>query len=317
MTEQTKKIPLIVVAGPTASGKTKLAVELAKSLNGEVVSADSMQVYRHMNIATAKPSAEEMEEVPHHLIDFIEPGASCFSVAEYAKLAHNEIKKIAQRNKMPILAGGTGLYINAVVDNIQYAEIESDECIRKELQTLANENGNEFMLRQLSKVDPQLAASLHPNNLGRILRALEVYRITGIPMSEHQRRSRLSEQKYDLCMLGLCFADREILYERINQRVDLMLEQGLIEEAKKISLIYGGTACQAIGYKELQPYFNGSKSLDECVDSLKQATRRYAKRQLTWFRRDKRIHWLTVDQFKSSELLVEAAKNIIHNSGVL
>lgn len=317
MTEQNKKIPLVVVAGPTASGKTGLAVALAKALDGEVVSADSMQVYRQMNIATAKPTKEEMDGVPHHLIDFLEPDEAAFSVADYAKLAHAAIYDIAQRKKLPILAGGTGLYINAVVDNINYAEIQRDESVRRELQTMAKENGNKFMLEQLAAVDPTLAASLHPNNLGRILRALEVYRLTGIPMSEHQRRSRQTEPKYDLCMLGLYFADREKLYQRVNQRVDLMIKNGLIEETQKISQIYGGTACQAIGYKELESYLNGTASLEDCVNSLKQATRRYAKRQLTWFRRDARIHWLAVDQFQSKEQLVEAAKNIIHNPDIL
>lgn len=316
MIEQSNKIPLVVIVGPTASGKTKLAVELAKSFNGEIVSADSMQIYRHMDIATAKPIVEEMSGIPHHLIDFVEVDQQ-FSVADYSKLAHEAIKSIVSRNKLPILAGGTGLYINAVVDNIQYAEIKSDLSIRKELQSLAEEKGNEYLLNELNKIDPILAKTLHPNNSGRILRALEVYQITGIPMSEHQRKSRLKDSPYQLCMLGICFEDRELLYQRINQRVDLMMDHGLIEEAKKINQIYQGTAQQAIGYKELQPYFDGTKSLDECILSLKQATRRYAKRQLTWFRRDKRICWLKADEYLDYECMIKAAKNIIHNSGIL
>lgn len=317
MTEPNKKIPLVVVVGPTASGKTGLAVELAKAFNGEVVSADSMQVYRQMNVATAKPMAEEMSGIPHHLIDFLEPDNATFSVADYAQLAHAAISEIAGRQKLPILAGGTGLYVNAVVDNINYTEIKNDESVRLELESVAKEKGNQYLLDQLATVDPELAAALHPNNLGRIIRALEVYRLTGIPMSEHQRRSRMEASHYDLCMLGLSFAERENLYDRINRRVEAMMEAGLLDEARRISSVYGGTARQAIGYKELEAFLNGSATLEACIDALKQATRRYAKRQLTWFRRDSRIHWLTVGSFCDQSMLLEAAKNIIHNSGIL
>ncbi len=317
MTEPTKRIPLVAVVGPTASGKTGLAVELAKAFDGEVVSADSMQVYRQMDIATAKPTAKEMSGIPHHLIDFLEPDDAAFSVADYAGLAHAAISEIAGRKKFPILAGGTGLYVNAVVDNINYTEIQNDESVRLELGSVAKEKGNQFLLGQLAAVDPELAAALHPNNLGRIIRALEVYRLTGVPMSEHQRRSRMEGPRYDLCMLGLSFAERKNLYDRINRRVDAMMEAGLLEEARRISRIYGGTARQAIGYKELEAYLNGSCALDTCVAALKQATRRYAKRQMTWFGRDSRIHWLTVDSFHDPSMLLQAAKNIIHNSGIL
>lgn len=312
-----KKIPLVVVAGPTASGKTGLAVQLAKAFDGEVVSADSMQVYRQMDIATAKPTAEEMSGIPHHLIDFLEPDNAAFSVADYAQLAHAAISEIAGRQKLPILAGGTGLYVNAVVDNINYAEIQNDESVRLEFASVAKEKGNQFLLDQLAEVDPELASVLHPNNLGRIIRALEVYRLTGIPMSEHQRRSRMEGPRYHLCMLGLTFFERKNLYDRINLRVDAMMEAGLLEETRRISRIYGGTACQAIGYKELEAYLGGSATLEACVDALKQATRRYAKRQMTWFRRDPRIHWLAVDSFQDRSMLLESAKNIIHNSGIL
>ncbi len=317
MTEPTKRIPLVAVVGPTASGKTGLAVELAKAFDGEVISADSMQVYRQMDIATAKPTAEEMSGIPHHLIDFLEPDDAAFSVADYAELAHTAISEIAGRKKLPILAGGTGLYVNAVVDNINYAEIRNDETVRLELESVARQKGNQFLLGQLAAVDPELAAALHPNNLGRIIRALEVYRLTGIPMSEHQRRSRMEGPRYDLCMLGLSFAERKNLYDRINRRVDIMMEEGLLEETRRISRIYGGTARQAIGYKELETCLNGSATLEACVAALKQATRRYAKRQMTWFGRDPRIHWLTVDSFYDHSMLLEAAKNIIHNSGIL
>ena len=310
--EQQKQIPLLVVVGPTASGKTRLAVALAKRFGGEVVSADSMQVYKSMQIATAKPSPEEQEGISHHLVDFVEPDNAAFSVADYARLARAAIADIFSRGRLPILAGGTGLYINAVINQIDYAEIKSDSAVRKALQEQALQLGNEAMLEQLRRVDPVLAAGLHPNNLGRILRALEVWQLTGVAMSEHQRLSRQKESPYQLCILGLNYRNRELLYQRINQRVELMLEQGLVEEARQISRIYGGTARQAIGYKELQPYLDGKESLSVCEEQLKQATRNYAKRQLTWFRRDSRIHWLFADDFSSWKELLEIGENIVH-----
>ncbi|MCI8649226.1 MAG: tRNA (adenosine(37)-N6)-dimethylallyltransferase MiaA [Anaerotruncus sp.] len=310
--EQQKQIPLLVVVGPTASGKTRLAVALAKRFGGEVVSADSMQVYKSMQIATAKPSPEEQEGISHHLVDFVEPDNAAFSVADYARLARAAIADIFSRGRLPILAGGTGLYINAVINQIDYAEIKSDSAVRKALQEQALQLGNEAMLEQLRRVDPVLAAGLHPNNLGRILRALEVWQLTGVAMSEHQRLSKQKESPYQLCILGLNYRNRELLYQRINQRVELMLEQGLVEEARQISRIYGGTARQAIGYKELQPYLDGKESLSVCVEQLKQATRNYAKRQLTWFRRDSRIHWLFADDFSSWKELLEIGENIVH-----
>lgn len=314
---QDGKLPLVVVAGPTASGKTALAVELALRFGGEVVSADSMQVYRGMDIATAKPDEAEMKGVPHHLIDFIEPDGAAFSVADYARLAHAAIDGIAARGRLPILAGGTGLYIGAVVDNLDYGEIPASPEVREELKTQARERGGEAMLEELRGVDPALAERLHPNNLGRVLRALEVYRVTGIPMSEHQRRSRLTPARYEPCMLGICFRDREKLYERIDRRVDLMMERGLLDEAREVSRRCGGTARQAIGYKELQPYLEGRAPLEECVARLKQATRNYAKRQLTWFRRDGRIRWLCADEFSSPAELAQKAAELVHNSILL
>lgn len=317
MGQRETKIPLVVVAGPTASGKTALAVRLAQEFDGEVVSADSMQVYQQMQIATAKPGASEMQGVPHHLIDFVPPGRTSFSVVDYARLAHKTIREVHQRGKLPILAGGTGLYIQAVVDNLDFTEIRSDPAVRNKLQSLAAEHGGQYMLDLLREIDLELANRLHPGNLGRILRALEVYQLTGIPMSEHQRRSRLKPSNYAPCMLGIGFYDRQILYDRINLRVDQMLEAGLVEEARQVSRIYGGTARQAIGYKELQPYLDGTDSLESCVNRLKQATRNYAKRQLTWFRRDTRIEWLLADQCKNQDELVALAKNAIHKSGIL
>ena len=307
-----QKIPLIVVAGPTASGKTGLAVALAKAFDGEVVSADSMQIYQKMNIATAKPTTEEMQGVRHHLLDFLPPDAPSFSVAEYAQLAHAAIEEIAGCGKQPILAGGTGLYIRAVTDNIAYAEMECDPALREELRQMARELGGDRMLELLRECDPVLADKLHPNDLGRILRAIEVCRITGVPMSEQQRLARETEPRYRLCMLGLCCENRAVLYDRINRRVDEMVAQGLVEEARQICAAYGGTARQAIGYKELAPYLQAECTLEESIERLKQATRNYAKRQLSWFRRDERIQWLKTDLFAHREELLQEAQMLVH-----
>lgn len=315
--EQKPKIPLVVVAGPTASGKTGLAVALAKAFNGEVVSADSMQIYKRMEIATAKPTVQEMQGVPHHLIDFVEPDDAAFSVADYARLAHQTIEEIAARGRLPILAGGTGLYIRAVTDNIDYTQIHSDTQVRGQLLRQARESGNEAMLAQLRDIDPQLAEKLHPNDIGRILRALEVHRLTGITMSEHQRRARETEPRYALCMLGITYADRALLYERVNRRVDEMMRRGLLEEAREILASYGGTARQAIGYKELAPYLRGEQPLEICVEKLKQATRNYAKRQLSWFRYETRIQWLLPDRMPRAENLCDAARLLVHKSKIL
>ena len=317
MNETLKKQPLIAVVGPTASGKTALAVELALYFGGEVVSADSMQVYKRMDIATAKPDEAEKKGVPHHLIDLIEPDGAAFSVAQYARRAHAVIADIAARGRVPILAGGTGLYIDAVIDNIDFSNIRSDEAVRAELRALADAHGNDYMLGLLREADPELAASLHPNNLGRILRALEVYRVTGVPMSEHQRRSRQMPARYDVCMIGLNFTDRAMLYDRVNRRVDLMMERGLLDEARAVSAVCRGTALQAIGYKELIPYLDAGAPLEECINRLKQSTRRYAKRQLSWFRRDARNVWLMVDKSESLRELTEKAGCVVHKSGIL
>ncbi|MBC8584331.1 tRNA (adenosine(37)-N6)-dimethylallyltransferase MiaA [Youxingia wuxianensis] len=313
----TENIPLIVIVGPTACGKTALAVELAKRLDGEVVSGDSMQIYQKMDIATAKPTFQEMEGIPHHLLDFVAPDDTSFSVADYVPLAHNCIEEIAQRGKTPILAGGTGMYISSVVENITFAEIESSPEVRSKLTALCQRKGSQYLYEQLKEIDPQLAEKLHPNNEGRVIRALEVYELTGVPMSEHQRRSRLVPGRYQVCMIGLNFRDRQKLYERINHRVDLMIEAGLLEEAREIRRIYCGTACQAIGYKELEPYFLGNESLQTCIENLKRATRRYAKRQLTWFRREKNIHWLYVDDYELPQDIVNQAQKIVHSENIL
>ena len=226
-----QKIPLVVVAGPTASGKTAAGVFLAQQLNGEVVSADSMQIYRHLTVGTAKPTPQEMQGIPHHLIDFLEPGQS-FSVAEYVQLARQAIQEIVQRGKLPVLVGGTGLYISSLVDNIQFSESQGDPKLREQLRQYAQENGPQALWDRLQAVDSQAAQRIHPNNVGRVARALEVYQTTGKTISEHQELSRQQPSPYRLCMMALSFRDRQKLYDRINLRVEQMLEQGLLDEAR-------------------------------------------------------------------------------------
>lgn len=285
---------VIVVVGPTASGKTGLAIEIAKKLNGEIISADSMQIYKTMDIATAKPTARERSEVKHHLIDFVEPNAQ-FSVAMYKEKALKTIENIINDEKLPILVGGTGLYVDMVVDNTQLLEY-CDNSIREKLLKKADELGIETLYDQLYKVDKQCAEKLHINDKKRIIRALEVYYTTGKTISEQNALSHQIESPYEFCIIGLTAQDRQFLYDRINKRVDIMLEEGLVEEAKQFfSSDISKTAKQAIGYKELYPYLCGEISLQEAVDKLKMQTRRYAKRQLTWFRKNNQIHWINID----------------------
>jgi len=301
-----KAIPILAVVGPTASGKTALAVDIALRYGGEVVSADSMQVYRGMDIATAKPSMEERKGVPHHLMGVIDPSVP-FSVAEYAQMAHETIRDIHDRGRLPILAGGTGLYVDAVLRDLAFAEMKSDPALREELFSLGREQGPAALWELLRECDPESAASLHENNMGRVVRAIEVYRLTGVPMSEQQRRSRAGRSRYLPLKLGLNFRDRQVLYSRINARVDKMLEEGLLEEAREfLRRSSGPTAAQAIGYKELLGYFSGALSLDQAAENLKRESRRYAKRQLTWFRRDEEILWFYPDETN----LCQMEKNI-------
>lgn len=304
---------LSVIAGPTASGKTALAIALAKRLNGEIVSADSMQVYRDLMIGTARPTVEEMDGVPHHLIGFL-PLTERYSVAHYAADAKAAIDRLHADGCHPILCGGTGLYIQAVTENLTFSEESGDESLllRQQLQKEYAALGGEVMKQRLAQYDPETAARLHPNDQGRIVRALEVAILTGVPMSEWIRRSRLEPPPYDTHMIVLDFRDREVLYGRINRRVDIMLAQGLLKEAEDVLRSpYAPTAMQAIGYKELAPYFEGTVSLEEAVDNLKRETRRYAKRQLSWFRRLKTAHTLYVDEYDDKDAVVQAAYNLL------
>ena len=291
-----KKIPLIVVGGPTASGKTALAIELAKALDGEIVSADSMQIYKYMDIGTAKPTADELKECPHHLIGFREPDCD-FSVADYTELAHKTIADITARGKVAIMCGGTGLYINSVVNDVDFGEYENDYELRKSLDELAKKDGAGVLLDMLAEFDPVSAKRLHPNNIKRIIRAIEFYKVSGVPISEHQERTKLKESRYDATMF-LINHNREVLYDRINRRVDIMISDGLVDEVRSImNMGYSRdlNSMQGIGYKEMIAYLEGEISLADAIDMIKQNSRRYAKRQLTWFRRDDRINMLSPD----------------------
>jgi len=290
------KSKILVIAGPTAVGKTKIAIETAKRLNGEIISADSMQIYKKMDIGTAKPTVEEMGGIPHHLLSIVEIGEK-FSVVDFQKMAFDCIEDILSRGKVPIVCGGTGLYINGLVEEIDYGEVTSSEELREELEKVAKEKGNEYLYEELKSVDKDAAEKIKLNDTKRLIRALEVYRMTGTTITEFQRRSKEKEKKYDYIVVGLSM-DREKLYERINLRVDEMMKCGLLEEAKDVLAEMGAndklTSFQAIGYKEFLPFFNGECTLEEVAEMIKQEPRRYAKRQITWFKRTPGLRWVDV-----------------------
>ena len=307
-----KPIKLISVVGPTASGKTALAVELAKHYNGEIISADSMQIYKGMSIATAKPTDEEKQGIPHHLMDFL-PSDKTYSVADFADEAGRCIEDIVSRGKMPIIAGGTGLYVDSLLNGVSFEKQERNEEISNELFALYQQNGIDYLLNLLGEFDGESAENLREQrNVKRIIRAIEFYKTSGITISEHNRNSKLQGSPYSPIKIGLKFEDRQKLYDRINLRVDIMLENGLVDEAREVlSSSLSSTSKMATGYKELIPYFSGERSLDECVEILKRETRRYAKRQLTWFNRDKNINWILVDKFKCFDDILNYAETII------
>ena len=290
-----KSIKTVFIAGPTASGKTALGAALAEKFGGEVVSADSMQIYKGIHIASAAPDSSEMLGVPHHMLEFLEPEQS-FSVAEYVNAARGVIADINARGKLPFVVGGTGLYISSLADNTVYADEPTDLDLRKELNVLFDKEGAEKMLERLSVFDPESAARLHPNNRRRIIRAFEVYKLTGHSITEQNILSKEGEKYIEPLLIAITYRDREKLYERINRRVDIMLENGLEDEARAALSRSSGGAVQAIGHKELAEYIKGECSLSEAAESLKRQTRRYANRQLTWFNRDKRINWIYVDE---------------------
>lgn len=284
------KQKLLVIIGPTAVGKTKLSVEMAKRYNGEIISGDSMQIYRGMDIGTAKIKPEEMEGIPHHLIDIKEPTEN-FSVAEFQLLVRAKIDEIAKKGKLPIIAGGTGLYIQSVIYDYQFSDVPGDEAYRLMLEERVKEIGNEALYKELLEVDPESASQIHPNNVRRVIRALEIFHLTGKTMQEFQRTQE-PDLLYDTAVIGLTM-EREKLYDRINYRVDIMVEEGLIEEVKRLYQLglHDCQSIQAIGYKEIFAYFDGKMSLDEAIANLKQNSRRYAKRQLTWFRNKMDVVW--------------------------
>lgn len=300
-----QNIPVLAVVGPTASGKTALAVELAKRLGGEIVSADSMQIYKGMDIASAKPTEAEKQGIPHHMMDFLSPETP-YSVAEYVKAARACILEIHKRQKLPILVGGTGLYVDSLLTGTQFIETETDFDLRARLETEFDALGGEKMLEKLAAFDRDTAARLHPNNRKRIIRAFEVYTLTGKTMTEALAASREKPSPFTPCYIGIAYENREILYDRINRRVDIMLENGLLAEARAFFQGTPDTAAQAIGYKELKPYLDGVLSLDEAVENLKRATRNYAKRQITWFKRNPQIHWIYADTCSKQALLAQA-----------
>ena len=303
---------VVIISGPTASGKTGLSIEIAKRFNGEIVSADSMQIYKSMDIATAKPTKDETAEIRHHLIDFVEANEN-FSVAKYKQLALSAIDDILSRGKLPIVCGGTGLYIDTLMNNTVFLDYE-DSGIRERLEKRKESDGIEGLYEELKKVDPDTACRLHLNDSKRIIRALEVYYLTGKTISEQNSLSHKEESPYNFLLFVLSAHNREILYKRINDRVDKMLDMGLVEEAGSFfASDISKTAKQAIGYKELKPYLDGEISLETAVEKLKMETRRYAKRQLTWFRNKKNVNWLYIDDEKS--VSDECAQIISQNLG--
>lgn len=303
-----KAIPLAVVAGPTASGKTSLAIALAKRFDGEVISADSMQIYEGIRIASACPSMEEREGIPHHMLECVQL-SQAYSVAQYAKDARRLIADVHARGKLPILCGGTGLYIAAVTDNVLYEEQDDAQtaAVRARLEEEWEKEGAQAIWDKLCAVDPVLAQKLHVNDRGRILRGLEVFAVKGEPLSVVQQRQKAMPSPYRTTMLTLDFRDRQILYDRIDRRVDIMVQNGLLEETAKIVRLDSPTAEQAIGCKELRPYFDGESTLQEALAMMKRRSRQYAKRQLSWFRRIEWAHILYVDAYTSADALVNAA----------
>ena len=300
------KKPLIILTGPTAVGKTDLSIQLAKAVNGEIISADSMQVYKEMNIGSAKIQPEEMKGVSHYLVDEIEPEEE-FNVVRFQTMAKNAMKTIYQKGKIPVIVGGTGFYIQALLYDIDFTDTTEDFDYRRELEQLAQEKGNEFLHEMLRKVDPKAAQEIHENNRKRVIRALEYYRDTGKQISKHNEQQRQNESPYQFAYFVLN-RDRRELYRRIDQRVDQMMKQGLLEEVKRLKergCTSNMVSMKGLGYKELLDYLNGMNSLEEAVRIIKRDTRHFAKRQLTWFKREKEVNWIELDGKTEQQVLEE------------
>ena len=297
---ENKKKPMIILTGPTAVGKTDLSIQLAKAMNGEIISADSMQVYRHMDIGSAKVTPEEMDGVPHHLIDVLEPEEE-FNVVVFQKLAKEALTGIYERGHIPIIVGGTGFYIQALLYDIDFTENDGDTAIRRELEKLAQTQGAGCLHQMLQEIDPESAAAIHQNNVKRVIRAIEFYRQTGKKISLHNEQEREKQSPYQFLYYVLD-TDRKTLYERIDRRVDRMMEHGLVDEVKHLADM-GCTrdmvSMQGLGYKEILDYLSGEIPLEESVYILKRDTRHFAKRQITWFKRERDVRWLELEQFQN------------------
>ena len=311
------KQKLICIAGPTASGKTALSIALAKLLDTEIISSDSMQLYRGMDIGTAKPDMAERDGIVHHMFDVAEAGET-FSVARYQQMADACAQEILSRGRIPIVCGGTGLYLDALIDGSTFSGDETNLEAREKYNAIAREQGAHALHEMLRKVDPESAERIHENNVKRVVRALEVYEQTGMTIGEMNARNKRPEPKYDAILFALCPTERQTLYDRIDRRVDQMVELGLLEEARRL-LEQGrliGTAGQAIGYKELVPYLQGQATLSDCLDTLKRASRNYAKRQLTWLRRDGRVNWIYYNSAEEFPAILQQVTEILTARGV-
>lgn len=305
--------PLIIITGPTAVGKTALSVRLAKAIGGEIISADSMQVYRHMDIGSAKIKKEEMDGVPHYLIDVLDPEEE-FNVTVFQKMAKEAVEDIYSHGHIPIVAGGTGFYIQALLYDIDFTENGEDTSIRMELEKLGQERGTEFLHNLLRDIDPDSADEIHENNMKRVIRAIEYYRQTGERISEHNKRERQKKSPYDF-LYYVVNTERARLYERIDRRVDLMLEQGLVEEVmhlKDMGLTRDMVSMQGLGYKEILDYLQGIYTLEEAIYILKRDTRHFAKRQITWFKRERDVRWLDLPDFNNDldQVLIKMLQDI-------
>lgn len=316
--KQENKKPLIILTGPTAVGKTDTSILLAKAVGGEIISADSIQIYRHMDIGSAKITKEEMQGVPHFLIDALEPDEE-FNVVVFQKLALQAMEEIYERGHIPIITGGTGFYIQALLYGVDFDETETDNSYRKELEEFAGEHGAEALHERLATVDKESAEAIHPNNVKRVIRALEYHKQTGEKISQHNEEQRQKESPYNFAYFVLN-RDRALLYDRVNRRVDIMFEQGLVDEVQKLlDMGYKRNlvSMQGLGYKEVAAYLEGELTLDEAKEIIKRDTRHFAKRQITWFKRESDVDWISMEQYADAGAVAEALTKLLKEKGIL